>query len=601
MKMKKKVDEIFKFGSSQPILGINKTKFSEISKAAEKLGSKRPESNVSHSISKIIDELIWETTKIGESDNRYVCERRLEDGTYDLLYFSKNEKTSSGSILLVGGNVTKNEDGTMSVKEYDLKDRVGTTVVGALFPLFTTSEEFDLLLDSYRFDRQEYFTKNSLEKSQLTCSVNMDEEKCRDLALLSDNAYRHMINDSYNVGMEVEVSKLFTSDPVFTEEVISWTDPFDLIVTAGATIASTQQPGIIYQMPVAWEYSEEEKELIPHIDNYVWNEEINVITKAIDVGEKNIILFGGAGTGKSITTKKVAELYGVPWMQFSMTHETETIDVLGKYVPNTEGVPDQQAIDKIMSEPKPYRSIPDPGQLAYGAFSDLYSELTGEIKPSADRVDVMEAYNKAILFEAQQKLRVEQARKTSSNAFTFIESNIVKAIKNGYVIEIEEGNLANVLSGVNSLLDPERGFAVLENGEVIHRHPNCIIIMTMNPSYEGTREINEAVKDRFGIKIYIDELHKSQLIERVKAKGTTLNDNLIDKMANVIIAVNDYKNANGYSEGVCGLRTFLKWVKLSEAMDGDYQKAMMHTVLTSCSMNAEIMEDIYTNSIKPRL
>lgn len=597
--MKKKVSQLFLYNKKEYPIGIETLKFNEVSQATEEMGGKNPVSVVSYSIAKIIDEMLWSTLKVGVSDTRYVCERKLDEYTYDLVYFSKTEKTKEGNMLLVAGKVTKCEDTIVSIEEYDLKDRVGTAVLGSLFPLFMKNDEFKTLYQQYHYSRGEFFIEHDIVDQNCACSEHMAYEDNLKLALLSDNAYRHLINDTYQVGTEVETTTLFANDPVFTEGIASWSAPFDII--AEATISATQQPGKIYKMPVEWEYSEEEKKLIPQIDNYVWNEEIEVITTAIDVGEKNIILFGGAGTGKSVTTQKVGELYGLPWMQYSMTHETETIDVLAKYVPNTGGEPDQAVIDAILAEPKPYRSIPEPGQLAYGAFSDLYYELTGEIKTDADRVDVMEAYNKALLFDAQQKLRIEQARKTGGTAFTLIESNIVKAIKYGYVIEIEEGNLANVLSGVNSLLDPERGYAVLENGEVIYRHPNCIIIMTMNPSYEGTREINEAVKDRFGIKIYIDELDKRQLIDRVKAKGTSLKDTLIEKMADVIIAVNHYKNANGYSEGVCGLRTFLKWVKLTEAMDGDYQKAMMHTVLTSCSMNAEIMEEIYTNSIQPRL
>jgi hypothetical protein len=59
------------------------------------------------------------------------------------------------------------------------------------------------------------------------------------------------------------------------------------------------------------------------------------------------------------------------------------------------------------------------------------------------------------------------------------------------------------------------------NGEIVHAHPNLLIIADMNPNYRGTRPMNEAFKDRWAHKLEFDY---DPTIERKLIKAKSLLD-----------------------------------------------------------------------------
>ena len=50
-----------------------------------------------------------------------------------------------------------------------------------------------------------------------------------------------------------------------------------------------------------------------------------------------------------------------------------------------------------------------------------------------------------------------------------------------------------VLVGLNSLLE-QSGSITLPTGEIIQRHPDTVVIVTTNVSYEGCRGLNRATR-----------------------------------------------------------------------------------------------------------
>lgn len=81
----------------------------------------------------------------------------------------------------------------------------------------------------------------------------------------------------------------------------------------------------------------------------------------------------------------------------------------------------------------------------------------------------------------------------------FMESQVTKAIRDGGCVVFEEINFARpqYLAFLNSLLD-DNGFVRLDNGEVVRRHPHFRFFATMNIGYFGTKELNQALYNRFG-------------------------------------------------------------------------------------------------------
>ena len=89
----------------------------------------------------------------------------------------------------------------------------------------------------------------------------------------------------------------------------------------------------------------------------------------------------------------------------------------------------------------------------------------------------------------------------------FKESYVTKAIRDGGAVVFEEINFAKpqYLAFLNSLLD-DNGFVRLDNGEVVKRNPNFRFFATMNMGYFGTKELNQALYNRFSAIIEVAAL-----------------------------------------------------------------------------------------------
>ena len=94
--------------------------------------------------------------------------------------------------------------------------------------------------------------------------------------------------------------------------------------------------------------------------------------------------------------------------------------------------------------------------------------------------------------------RLLEKNANDENDFVYIESELIQAIKHGGFCEIQEANIikrSSVLEALNPLLanGGKDSFIKLPNGEVITRHPDCVIAFTVNREYEGCNDLQEAV------------------------------------------------------------------------------------------------------------
>ena len=102
----------------------------------------------------------------------------------------------------------------------------------------------------------------------------------------------------------------------------------------------------------------------------------------------------------------------------------------------------------------------------------------------------------------------------------FKESYVTKAIRDGGAVVFEEINFAKpqYLAFLNSLLD-DNGFVRLDNGTVVKRNPNFRFFATMNLGYYGTKELNQALFNRFNAVVELaalsDESIKLMLTTRI--------------------------------------------------------------------------------------
>jgi nitric oxide reductase NorQ protein len=96
-----------------------------------------------------------------------------------------------------------------------------------------------------------------------------------------------------------------------------------------------------------------------------------------------------------------------------------------------------------------------------------------------------------------------QNRRTANGQFTVEESTLTTAVREGAIIYLDEFNFMHPRAAAifHSLLDSRREVTIPELGnETIKAHPDVFVIAAYNPDYQGTRPINQAMKNRFPVK-----------------------------------------------------------------------------------------------------
>ncbi|KRZ96239.1 Midasin [Trichinella sp. T8] len=166
----------------------------------------------------------------------------------------------------------------------------------------------------------------------------------------------------------------------------------------------------------------------------------------------------------------------------------------------------------------------------------------------------------------------------ASGQLVFVEGPLVKAMRNGYWIILDELNLADsdVLESLNRVLDDNRELFIMETQKVVKAHRNFQIFATQNPPglYGGRKSLSRAFRNRF-VQMNFGELPYNE-IETILQMRCGLPLSYASKM----VAVMKELQANRSScsmfagrEGYITLRDLFRWgdrFKNVSAQQNDY-------------------------------
>ncbi len=211
-------------------------------------------------------------------------------------------------------------------------------------------------------------------------------------------------------------------------------------------------------------------------------------------------------------------------------------------------------------------------------FSDMdKSDVLGSILPIADN---------------------ENKDSSKDIEYKYYPSEIVKAFTEGYLLEIQEPTVirdAAVLMMLNSALEPD-GTINLPTG-VVHRHPDFVAVITTNRNYIGCRPLNEALRDRIQHSEKMDLPEREVMIERAIAKTGFNNIEIVSKLVDTIIALDECATANAI-HGVAGMRSLFFWVDAIKN-GADIRESMYYKVLYKITTNPDeirILEEAVENN-----
>jgi midasin len=303
-----------------------------------------------------------------------------------------------------------------------------------------------------------------------------------------------------------------------------------------------------------------------------------------------VLLTGETGTGKTSLVQHLASLVGAEMVVVNLNQQSDTGDLLGGFKPVEVRQLAQELMDdlmqllpKVVSKSKNtaflescrdkfeaqkwkplikllaqaaalVESLIAGGKGGGGAAAQKHADGTvnGGKRKSSDGGQAgegagnSEKTTKSISPQVRRLWRAfshkvgEFARKVEAIqgrfAFAFVEGVLVKALREGHWLLLDEVNLApaETLQRLSGLLDGDSGsIALTERGDidVVQRHPNFRLFACMNPATDvGKKDLPVSLRARF-TEIFVDEMEdESELREVVQSylRGVSKNQHVVD-------------------------------------------------------------------------
>ena len=552
---------------------------------------------------------------VGQIDtNKSVAEYKSSVGpdAYHLVVFD----AASGSAL-----ASVYDKNTELIEQYVAhpSQRDGAAIFFALMPFLMSDAEFDETFQEY-YDQ---FIAGYPDMAKATESM----------AILCDNAYRRIKDDTCPAHINITVDKSGNLMRVSQGQLDSGSFVPTSVTAGEFTIFAKTGPAVIKKAGVVVEHTDFvgkypltpgrtlsalELSLIPKLPEwYIIPPEVVDICKHAQkttgrpMQMRNFLLRGPAGTGKTMGAKAIAAGLGLPYMKYTCSANTEIFDFTGMIFPETDAVSTgsleldrEREILKSMggisyANVAKLMRLPDLDDMDYDP-AGVYQALTGVENLAATVQDCMSVVLEKVTEKVQALSKRAENRQSSGQNYTYVETDFVKALKHGYLVEVQEPSTIiqpGVLVGLNSLLEQE-GSITLPTGEIIRRHPDTVVIVTTNVSYEGCRSMNQSVVDRMSLVKDIDLPEPEVMVQRAMAVTGCADEYLVSQMVQVVNDMVDYCRKNSITDGACGMRSLIDWV-ISAEISGDPYLSAKYTVISKATADEEDREALITTILDP--
>ena len=552
---------------------------------------------------------------VGQIDtNKSVAEYKSSVGpnAYHLVVFD----AASGSAL-----ASVYDKNTELIEQYVAhpSQRDGAAIFFALMPFLMSDAEFDETFQEY-YDQ---FIAGYPDMAKATESM----------AILCDNAYRRIKDDTCPAHINITVDKSGNLMRVSQGQLDSGSFVPTSVTAGEFTIFAKTGPAVIKKAGVVVEHTDFvgkypltpgrtlsalELSLIPKLPEwYIIPPEVVDICKHAQkttgrpMQMRNFLLRGPAGTGKTMGAKAIAAGLGLPYMKYTCSANTEIFDFTGMIFPETDAVSTgsseldrEREILKSMggisyANVAKLLRLPDLDDMDYDPAS-VYQALTGVENLAATVQDCLSVVLEKVTEKVQALSKRAENRQSSGQNYTYVETDFVKALKHGYLVEVQEPSTIiqpGVLVGLNSLLEQE-GSITLPTGEIIRRHPDTVVIVTTNVSYEGCRSMNQSVVDRMSLVKDIELPEPEVMVQRAMAVTGCADEYLVSQMVQVVNDMADYCRKNSITDGACGMRSLIDWV-ISAEISGDPYLSAKYTVISKATADEEDREALITTILDP--
>lgn len=302
------------------------------------------------------------------------------------------------------------------------------------------------------------------------------------------------------------------------------------------------------------------------------------------VNREPMLLVGETGVGKTTAVQHLANHLGKKLVAFNLSQQSEAGDLLGGFKPiniRSIVVPLKDEFDELFaigfSRSKNQRFLELVGKQTLKNNWKAVCKLWRQALEMVDQQRAGDSARSSTFGEAPSKKRkvepsssidfvrwdafaskvysLEKLVASGSNAlaFSFVEGSIVKAVRHGDWILLDEINLASpdTLESIADLFDTQDASIVLtESGNIerIHAHPDFRVFAAMNPATDvGKKDLPPGIRSRF-TEIYVESPDKD-----IRSLQSIVKSYLRDSIANDQAVASDvsmlYQRIIGLAEG----------------------------------------------------
>lgn len=367
--------------------------------------------------------------------------------------------------------------------------------------------------------------------------------------------------------------------------------------------------------------SAEEQLLVPTIpkDNVTPKEAVELLDEMQETWNNppatkvtQVLLEGGAGSGKSYLARLIAAVLKRPFVTFTCSPNTDEADIKGALLPvasesEREDLSDEdnKLLDVI------YESSPEDMQdkmaVAMGlpdsmecllAPDSAYEQLTGIYEPSCDSQKAYAELSRVVMTKVKDLMnKVKSVSGGDGVRYKYIPSEIVRAIQNGWILELQEPSCMlqqGMLSCLFDVLDKDSIGVLNTITGPIKRHPDFMVLATTNRKYKGTKPLNEAARSRFQYFVKMETPSTEVIIQRVIKKVDMKDPELVREMTDVFQKLIDRAeeiNATG-AVTLRGLYAFADAIKRKKDPMFALEHYLLYSITTDDDELAELRQAI---------
>ena len=549
---------------------------------------------------------------VGIIDHRTAAEYKssVSADAYHLVVYDSNTGTLLASVY--DSNMETFENYTLNSSGRD-----GAAVMMALFPMLMQDDEFKENFEVYQ--------------DELNAGYPHMDKATEYMALMCDNAYRRIKDDSCSAHVKVNVDKAGNLMRVSQTHLDSGSFTPTTVLAGEFKIFAQTGPAQIYSATETIDHADfegqyvlnkrtftpQETMLIPKLPEwYIIPKEVVDICKHAkattgkSMQMRNFLLRGPAGTGKTMGAKAIAAGLGLPYMKYTCSANTEIFDFVGMIFPDSEDSTGSAQLDAeretLMqmgginyANVSKLMKLPDLDDMDYDP-AGVYMALTGVENAAATSQDCMSIVLDRVTEKVRELSKTVKDKNSSGQTYRYVETDFVKALKHGYVIEIQEPSTIvqpGVLVGLNSLLE-QSGSITLPTGEVIQRHPDAVVVVTTNTSYEGCRGMNQSVLDRMSLVRDVELPSPEVMAQRAMSVTGATDEYEVSKMVQVVNDLAEYCRKNSITDGSYGMRSLIDWI-ISSEITGDVYESALYTIISKATADELDREALISTVLEP--